>query len=136
IVSDWYCRYSIMAKSYICSDSRLVQINIYNSEYVPKKKDDSLIGGDKLIVEVDGKPVVASDITPSESTKSGKGGFTFNPDWLEREGYDRRDDLCQLIPRKNADAWEKISVTKGSSSDSDGDIEEDNGEDATEPSAL
>src|SRR5699024_12196055 len=106
------------------------------SEYVPKKKDDSLIGGDKPIVEVDGKPVVASDKTPSEFTKSGKGGFTFNPDWLEREGYDRLDDLSQLIPRKNEDAWDKISVTKGSSSDSDVEIEDDIGVDQPDSRAM
>ena len=136
IVSASYCGSSGMAPSDICSDAGLVQSDIYNSEYVPKKKDDSLIGGDKPTVEVDGKPVIASDKTPSEFTKSGKGGFTFNPDWLERKGYDRLDDLSQLIPRKNADAWDKISVTKGSSSDSDGEIEADNGENPPEPSAL
>src|SRR5699024_10363608 len=93
IVSARYCGSSGMAPSDICSDAGLVQTDIYNSEYVPKKKDDSLIGDDKAIVVVDGTAVVARDEPPSEVSKGGKGGFTFNRDRLEREGYDRLDDL-------------------------------------------
>src|SRR5699024_12616245 len=72
IVSASQCGSSGMAPSDICSEAGLVQTDIYNSEYVPKKKDDSLMGGDKPIVEVDDKTVVAIDKTPYQFMKREK----------------------------------------------------------------
>lgn len=136
IVSASYCASSGMAPSGTCSDAGLVRSDIYNSEYVPNKKDDSLIGGSKPLVAVDGKRVIADEKTPSEFTTSEGGGFTFNPDWLEREGYDRIGDLSQLIPRKSAEAWRNISATKGSSSNAGSGINDDNGEQPPQPSSV
>src|SRR5690625_811547 len=98
-----------MAISDACSQAGLAKTDIYNSKYVPTKTDDSIIGGDMGLVEIDGNKVVAGPDTPSEFIIDEKGGFTFNPDFLKRMGYDRLGDLSVLIPRKNAEAWKNIS---------------------------
>lgn len=118
IVEDSYCATSGMAPSELCSKIGLVRSDLYNAKYTPDKKDDSLIGGDNPLVEVDGEQVVASSKTPSEFTSSGEGGVAFNPDFLERKGYDKLDDLSVLIPDSNPDAWKKIGLQAGSSSTS------------------
>src|SRR5690625_2660513 len=109
IVSRTYCASSGMAISDACSQAGLAKTDIYNSKYVPSKTDDSIIGGDMGLVEIDGNKVVAGPDTPSEFIIDAKGGFTFNPDFLKRMGYDRLGDLSVLIPRRNAEAWKNIS---------------------------
>src|SRR5699024_11924109 len=51
--------------------------------------------------------------------------IAFNPEFLERKGYDKLNDLSVLIPRNNPDKWKKISMTAGSKTSSAFD-EEDN----------
>ena len=123
IVNRSYCAVSGLLPSEICSDLGLVNSDIYDAKYVPTKKDDSLIGqsGKTRLVLVKGKEVVAGDKTPSEFTFSGKSSrYAFNPDFLKENGYDDLDDLSELFPRRNRDAWEKISLSgsKGASSSS------------------
>lgn len=116
IVSRSYCATSGMAPSELCSKIGLVRSDIYNSKNTPNKTDDSLIGSDMPLVSVDGKEVVASSQTPSEFTTSGKGGIAFNPDFLERMGYDKLSDLSVLIPTSDPGPWDKIGLRAGASS--------------------
>lgn len=114
IVTRNYCAISGLAPSKLCSDAGLVTSDIYDSKYVPSKKDDSLVGqsGKAKLVLVKDKEVVAGDKTPSEFTFSGKSsGYAFNPEFLKANGYDKLGDLSVLFPRTNRDAWEKISVS-------------------------
>lgn len=114
IVTRNYCAISGLVPSKLCSDAGLVTSDIYDSKYVPSKKDDSLVGqsGKAKLVLVKDKEVVAGDKTPSEFTFSGKSsGYAFNPEFLKANGYDKLGDLSVLFPRTNRDAWEKISVS-------------------------
>lgn len=135
IVSRSYCATSGMAPSDLCSKAGLVRSDIYNSKYVPNKTDDSLVGGNMALVEIDGEQVVAGPNTPSEFTTGKSGGFSFNPEFLKRMGYDRLGDLSVLIPRKNPEPWKKIGF-KGGSASSGGAIENDNGASPPAPGSL
>ncbi len=135
IVSRSYCATSGMAPSDLCSQAGLVRSDIYNSKYVPNKTDDSLVGGNMALVEVDGEQVVAGPNTPSEFTTGKSGGFSFNPEFLKRMGYDRLGDLSVLIPRRNPEPWKKIGF-KGGSASSAGAIENDNGAAPPAPGSL
>lgn len=135
IVSRSYCATSGMAPSDLCSKAGLVRSDIYNSKYVPNKTDDSLVGGNMALVEIDGEQVVAGPNTPSEFTTGKSGGFSFNPEFLKRMGYDRLGDLSVLIPRRNPEPWKKIGF-KGGSASSAGAIENDNGASPPAPGSL
>lgn len=134
LVRRSYCATSGMAPSKICSDAGLVRSDLYNAKYVPNQTDDSLVGGNMPLVEVDGEQIVAGPNTPSEFTTSGKGGYAFNPEFLKRMGYDRLGDLSVLIPRKNPDAWQKIGFRGGGSTS--GAIENDSGGSPPAPGSL
>src|SRR5699024_3453778 len=134
IVNRSYCATSGMAPSDLCQQAGLVRSDIYNSKYAPNETDDSLVGGDMPLVEVDGEMVVAGSNTPSEFTTEQKGGFAFNPEFLKRMGYDKLNDLSVLIRRKNPGPWEKIGF-KGASV-SGGEIEGDSGKAPPAPGSL
>ena len=125
IVTASYCETSGMKPSKLCEKLGLVKSDIYNSKYTPSKTDDSLVDGDAPMTVVDGKDVVASSKTPSEFTNEDGSSIAFNPEFLERKGYDKLNDLSVLIPRNNPDKWKKISMTAGSKTSSAFD-EEDN----------
>ena len=133
IVSRSYCATSGLAASDLCSQAGLVRSDIYDAKYVPNKTDDSLVGGNMPLVTVDGDQIIAGPKTPSEFTTSKGGGFTFNADFLNRNGYNKLGDLSLLIPRRNPEAWKKISVGSASSSSSSGAIEKDNGKNPPAP---
>lgn len=106
IVSRSYCAISGMLPSKLCKKAGLIKTDIFNAKYVPTKEDDSLIKG--TYVMIDEKAVLAGENTPKEFTEGD--GITFNPEFLEREGYDELDDLTKLYPRTNRELWEKISL--------------------------
>lgn len=135
IVSRSYCATSGLAPSDLCSKAGLVRSDIYNSKYVPNKTDDSLVGGNMALVEIDGEQVVAGPNTPSEFTTGQSGGFSFNPEFLKRMGYDRLGDLSVLIPRKNPEPWKKIGF-KGASVSGIGGEMKDNGKAPPAPGSL
>ncbi|WP_087971936.1 transglycosylase domain-containing protein [Oceanobacillus rekensis] len=81
IVEKSYCAISGMLPSELCSQAGLVKTDIFNAKFVPTEVDDSLI-------------------------KSGN-GLMFNPEWLERTGYNKFSDLTQLYPNEN---WKKIRL--------------------------
>jgi len=114
IVSKKVCAVSGLLPSEACSKAGLTRTDIFNSKFVPEKKDDSLIKGGNT-VKVNGKTVAAGSKTPKEFV-SGK-GLSFNPDFLKRKNYDRFDDLSVLFPRTNREAWEKIGTSGKVSSD-------------------
>src|SRR5699024_4524475 len=123
-----------LVASSLCSQAGLARSDIYDSKYVPSKVDDSLVGGNSTLVTVDGQQVIAGPKTPSEFTTSEKGGFALNPEFLERMGYNRLGDLSVLIPRRNPEAWRKISF-KGSSIAA-GEIDGDSGKAPPAPGSL
>lgn len=134
IVSRTYCATSGLLASEICSKAGLARSDIYNAKFVPTKTDDSLVGGNMPLVEVDGELVIAGPNTPSEFTVEQTGGFAFNPEFLERMGYNRLGDLSVLIPRRNAEAWAKIGLQGGASISG---VElEDNGASPPPPASL
>ncbi len=125
IVNASYCATSGMAPSELCKKIGLVKSDIFDSKHKPDKTDDSLVGSDLPLVEVDGDSVVASSKTPSEFTSKGSGGVAFNPEFLKRKGYDKFSDLSVLIPSSNPDPWKKISMKAGSSTSGEFDEEDD-----------
>ncbi|SET80497.1 penicillin-binding protein [Oceanobacillus limi] len=130
IVSRSYCAISGMLPSDLCSEAGLVTSDIFNANFIPRETDDSLVRGDYVMV--DGKAVLAGPNTPQEFVDGD--GFTFNPEFLERNGYDKLDDLTQLFPNVNRSAWEKISLPNG---DLSGDSSvEDDGKAPSAPSSL
>ncbi|MFC4022508.1 transglycosylase domain-containing protein [Oceanobacillus longus] len=109
IVEKSYCAISGMLPSELCKKAGLVKTDIFNAKFVPTETDDSLTTGNQVIVN--GKSVVAGPNTPSEFTEGN--GLTFNPEWLERNGYGDLNDLTKLYPRTDTDKWSKIGVPKG-----------------------
>ncbi|GAB3792032.1 transglycosylase domain-containing protein [Virgibacillus kimchii] len=107
IVERSYCAISGMLPSDLCEEAGLVKTDIFNEKYVPTEEDDSLISGNTVMV--DGNAVVAGPDTPSEFVEGD--GLAFNPDFLERMGWDELSDLTQLYPRTETEKWEKISVS-------------------------
>ncbi|PAV30134.1 penicillin-binding protein [Virgibacillus profundi] len=106
IVSRSYCAISGMLPSELCAQAGLVQTDLFNAKFVPTKTDDSLIRGSFVLV--DGKAVVAGPNTPGEFVEGD--GLAFNPEFLERMGYDRLNNISELFPLTNREKWEKIGV--------------------------
>jgi penicillin-binding protein len=107
IVERSYCAISGMLPSELCEQAGLVKSDLFHADHVPTEEDDSLISGN--IVMVDGNAVVAGPDTPGEFVEGD--GLAFNPDFLERMGWDELSDLTQLYPRTETDKWERISVS-------------------------
>lgn len=116
IVKKSFCATSGLLPSKLCKQAGLVSSDIFNEEYVPTKKDDSLIGGSMPLVKIDGDYVIAHNNTPSEFISRSSGGIMFNPEFLKDMGYDKLDSLSSLIPRKNKGRWGKIGLARSSSS--------------------
>lgn len=131
IVTSTYCEVSGLAPSDLCSSAGLIGSDIFDKDHVPTKKDDSLVRGGSSVV-VDGKTVAAGAKTPKEFV-TGKGGLSFNPDFIERKGYNEISDLTLLYPRAKRDLWEKIGVSGASSGASS---VSDPGKDPAAPSGL
>ncbi|MDL4839368.1 transglycosylase domain-containing protein [Aquibacillus rhizosphaerae] len=105
IVSRSYCATSGMLPSNICSELGLVQSDIYNANYVPSKRDNSLIK-DRYVM-INGKAVIAGNNTPDEFTDGN--GVAFNPEWIKENNYDKLSDIRQLIPNKSG-VWANIEI--------------------------
>ncbi|MDC3415783.1 transglycosylase domain-containing protein [Aquibacillus salsiterrae] len=103
IVSRSYCITSGMPPSDLCNELGLVKTDLFNVKFVPKEKDDSLIKG--RYVMIDNKAYIAGPNTPEEFIK--EDGIAFNPEWLKRNGYDKLDDLKDLIPSSEG-VWQDI----------------------------
>ncbi|MFA1820299.1 transglycosylase domain-containing protein [Virgibacillus oceani] len=110
IVERSYCAISGMLPSELCEQAGLVKSDLFNAEHVPTEEDNSLISGN--ITMVDGNAVVAGPDTPGEFVEGD--GLAFNPDFLERMGWNELNDLTQLYPRTETEKWEQISVSTSS----------------------
>lgn len=128
IVERSYCAISGLLPSDLCKEAGLVKSDLFNAKFVPTKTDDSLVRGNTVLV--DGKSVAPGPNTPSEFT-TGE-GLTFNPDWMERMGYDDISDITQLYPRTETEKWQKIGAPAGKS----GGSVEDDGKAPSAPSDL
>ncbi|WP_068674760.1 transglycosylase domain-containing protein [Oceanobacillus sp. Castelsardo] len=106
IVSRSYCSISGNLASDLCQKAGLVKSDIYNSQYVPTKVDDSLIAGSQIVLG--GKAVAAGSNTPQEFVLGN--GLMFNPEWLERNGI---KSVSKLIPRNETDKWQRIGAPRG-----------------------
>lgn len=106
IVSRSYCAISGKLPSELCKEAGLVKTDIFNVKYAPTEVGDSLMRGNYVIVN--GKAVAAGPNTPKEFTQGD--GLMFNPEFLERKGYDKLNDLTNLFPSTNREKWEKIGV--------------------------
>ncbi|GAA0429797.1 transglycosylase domain-containing protein [Lentibacillus halophilus] len=129
IVSRSYCAISGKRPSKLCEETGLIQTDIFNAKYVPTEKDDSLMRGS--FVMMDGKAVIAGANTPNEFVEGD--GITFNPDFLERKGYDQLNDLSALYPSTNQDAWKKIGLPP---SDVSSKTIEDDGQNPSAPGSV
>ncbi|QSS99260.1 penicillin-binding protein [Pontibacillus sp. ALD_SL1] len=103
IVRQSYCAASGLLPSQLCSEMGLVSSDIYYAKYAPTKRDDSLIATG--YVEIGDKAYVAGDSTPPEFTNE---GVFFNPEYIERNNYDRLSSLNQLVP--NNSQWASVRV--------------------------
>src|SRR5699024_7671743 len=72
---------------------------------------------------------MADDDTPSEFIAGN--GFSFNPEFLKREGYDNVSDISQLYPRKNRELWQKIGMPS-----EDAGVVQSDGKKPSPPSSL
>ncbi|MFC0522303.1 transglycosylase domain-containing protein [Pontibacillus salicampi] len=114
IVSSSYCASSGLAPTQLCADLGLVKSDIYAAGHAPSKKDNSLISAS--YVKVGDTSYVAGDSTPKEFTSDN--GIYFNPEWLKANGYDKLNDLSQLVP--NNSRWADIGVPSDSTPPDDG----------------
>ncbi|MBP1968915.1 penicillin-binding protein [Virgibacillus natechei] len=129
IVERSYCAISGMLPSDLCEEAGLVQTDLFNSEFVPTETDDSLIQGDSSVT-VNGNSIQAGSNTPSEFAEGD--GLSFNPEFLERNGYDELNSITELFPRTNRDSWENIGIPNGGMNDAI----EDDGNDPEAPTSL
>ncbi|BAC14175.1 penicillin-binding protein [Oceanobacillus iheyensis HTE831] len=128
IVERSYCAVSGMLPSELCEQAGLVKTDLFNEKFAPSEEDDSLISGSYVVVN--GKSVKAGSNTPSEFVEGD--GLMFNPEWLERKGYNNLNDISQLYPRTERDKWEKIAAPSGSV----GSSIEDDGKAPASPTSL
>ncbi|WP_067841494.1 transglycosylase domain-containing protein [Amphibacillus sediminis] len=105
IVSRSFSLVSGKSPSSLAQSLGLVGSDIFNAAYVPSGEDNSLING--TYVMINGEAVIAGSKTPEEFTMDD--GLMFNPEWLKEMGYDKLDDISQLIPSNNA-AWDSIQI--------------------------
>lgn len=126
IVSRSFSLVSGMSPSSLTSELGLVGSDIFNSKYIPKEEDYSIISAD--VVNVGDSAVLVDDQTPNEFTSSS--GYMFNPDWLKDKGYDELIDITQLYPSRNG-GWERLLLPNLS----DEDIE-DSGERPLAPTGV
>ncbi|WP_347862555.1 penicillin-binding transpeptidase domain-containing protein [Salimicrobium sp. PL1-032A] len=111
IVSRSYCATSGLLVSDLCGSVGLAESDIYNEDYVPSERDDSLMNGD--FVRVKGNLAIAGANTPSEFIIDG-GGVTLKPEFLEENGYDTSEELRHLLPETGA--WSNVTLPSGDAS--------------------
>ncbi|SDJ66272.1 transglycosylase domain-containing protein [Salimicrobium halophilum] len=111
IVSRSYCATSGLLVSDLCASVGLAESDIYNANYVPSQRDDSLMNGD--FVRVKGDLAIAGPSTPGEFIING-GGVTLKPEFLEENGYDTAEELQHLIP--DTGAWSNVALPSGGAS--------------------
>src|SRR5699024_11998488 len=93
-------------QSKLLNKAVLAKTSLFNNEYIRTEKDDSLMKGS--FVMIDGKAIAADHDTPEEFVEGD--GIVFNPKFLKRHGYDQLDDISQLFPQTDRNAWEKIGL--------------------------
>lgn len=103
IVSRSYCQISGLLPSKACEELGLVRTDLFNVNYVPTERDNSVIEG--KYVEIDDKVYQALDSTPEEFVEH---GWFLRPEFLEEMGWNDVDDLSKLLP--NNEAWSKLKV--------------------------
>ncbi|GEM01943.1 penicillin-binding protein [Halolactibacillus halophilus] len=126
VVSRSFSLVSGMSPSSLTSELGLVGSDIFNSKYVPKKQDYSIISAN--VVNVGDNAVLVDDQTPNEFTSNS--GYMFNPDWLKDKGYDELIDITDLYPSREG-GWGRLLLPDLS----DEDIQ-DNGERPLTPTGV
>ncbi|WP_044894487.1 transglycosylase domain-containing protein [Bacillus alveayuensis] len=101
IVRRSYCAISGLLPSDLCTKAGLVQSDLYNAKFVPKKVDNYLVSG--AFVEKDGKKYAALESTPREFVTE---GVMIAKQLLEELGIKNQvNDLSTLLPQ-----WENKHV--------------------------
>lgn len=103
VVSRSFSLVSGMSPSSLTSELGLVGSDLFNSKYVPKEEDYSIISAD--VVNVGDNTVLVDSKTPSDFTTDS--GFMFNPEWLKDKGYDKLSDMSQLYPSRDG-GWGRL----------------------------
>ncbi|RAK21219.1 penicillin-binding protein [Anoxybacillus vitaminiphilus] len=101
IVRRSYCAISGLLPSNLCTKAGLVQSDLFNAKFVPRKVDHYLISG--AFVEINGKKYAALESTPQEFITA---GVMIDKELLKELGMKRESiDLNDLLPK-----WEGASV--------------------------
>jgi penicillin-binding protein len=103
IVRRSYCTISGLLPSDLCSEAGLVETDIFNAKFVPRKVDDTLEKG-KYIVVGD-KVYRALESSPAEFTQD---GVMIKKSFLEENNLTSVKDLMKLIP-KSAN-WKNVVI--------------------------
>lgn len=113
IVSRSYCQISGLLPSEACERLGLVATDLFNVDYVPTERDNSVIDG--KYIEIDDKVYEALPSTPDEFVEE---GYFLRPEFLQEMGWDDIDDLSRLLP--NNETWSNLKVPEA-------DVPDDNG---------
>jgi penicillin-binding protein len=95
IVRRSYCTISGLLPSDLCTEAGLVQTDIFNANFVPRKVDDTLEKG-KFIMLGD-KAYRALDSTPAEFTQD---GVMIKKEFLEENNLKSAEELMKLLSKQ------------------------------------
>ncbi|WP_456277980.1 transglycosylase domain-containing protein [Bacillus sp. AK128] len=95
IVRRSYCTISGLLPSALCSEAGLVQTDIFNANFVPRKEDDTLEKG--KFVMVGDKAYRALDSTPVEFTQD---GVMIKKEFLEENNLKSAEELMKLLSKE------------------------------------
>ncbi|MFY4774570.1 transglycosylase domain-containing protein [Metabacillus sp. RGM 3146] len=115
IVSRTFCSISGELSSNLCREAGLEKTDLFDSQHVPVKPDDSLIKG--RYFTVNGKAFPASSNLPSEFLRE---GVMVKESLLERYGIKSASDLETLFP--NNPEWSRLIVSEGGTILDDGKV--------------
>ncbi|MGM8215637.1 transglycosylase domain-containing protein [Bacillaceae bacterium W0354] len=115
IVSRSYCQISGLLPSEACEELGLIRTDLFNIDYVPTERDNSVINGQ--YVEIGEKVYQALETTPEEFVEE---GYFLRPEFLEEMGWTDVDDLSKLLP--DNEAWGKLKVPESDIPDNPGQV--------------
>ncbi|WP_246941275.1 transglycosylase domain-containing protein [Bacillus pinisoli] len=94
IVRRSYCTISGLLPSALCSEAGLVETDIFNSKFVPRKEDDTLEKG--KFVMIGDKAYRALDSSPAEFTQD---GVMIKKEFLEENNLKSAEELMKLLAK-------------------------------------
>ncbi|GEL77176.1 transglycosylase domain-containing protein [Tenuibacillus multivorans] len=113
IVTRSYCQLSGKLPSEMCEDLGLVKTDLFNVDYVPTERDNSVIEGQ--YVQIGENYYQAAEQTPVEFVEE---GHFLRPGFIEEKGWDNITDLSKLLP--DNEAWANLIVPEEEPPEDDG----------------